>query len=65
MSRILIENYRGFDIEFDTNIEEFTCICSKENIKESSSFPAVKKLVDEYKKENSEFKILLGSSNSG
>lgn len=56
MSKILIETYRGFDIEFDTNYEKFQCICTEENVKESTSFTAVKKYVDDYKKTNQEFK---------
>ena len=56
MSKILIETYRGFDIEFDTNCEKFQCICTEENVKESTSFAAVKKYVDDYKKENQDFK---------
>jgi len=38
MSKILIENYRGFDIEFDTQYEKFQCIITEENTKESNSF---------------------------
>ena len=56
MSKILIETYRGFDIEFDTNCEKFQCICTEENVKESTSFTAVKKYVDDYKKANQDFK---------
>ena len=56
MSKILIENYRGFDIEFDTQHEKFQCICTEENAKESTSFTAVKKFVDDYKKTNHDFK---------
>jgi len=56
MSEILIETYRGFDIEFDTNFEKFKCICTEENAKESTSFTAVKKFVDDYKKTNQDFK---------
>jgi hypothetical protein len=56
MSKILIENYRGFDIEFDTNYEKFQCLVSDENTKESNSFSAVKKYIDEYKKTNQDFK---------
>lgn len=55
MSKILIENYRGFDIEFDTNAEKFQCIVTEDNAKESVSFTAVKKFVDEYKKINQSF----------
>ena len=56
MSKILIETYRGFDIEFDTNCEKFQCICTEENVKESTSFAAVKKYVDDYKNANQDFK---------
>jgi hypothetical protein len=56
MSKILIETYRGFDIEFDTNCEKFQCICTEESAKESTSFTAVKKFVDDYKKTNQDFK---------
>ena len=56
MSKILIETYRGFDIEFDTNCEKFQCICTEENVKESISFATVKKYVDDYKKANQDFK---------
>jgi hypothetical protein len=53
--KIHIENYRGFDIEFDTNNEIFQCICTDDKSKQSKSFSAVKKFVDEYKKDNSSF----------
>ena len=56
MSKILIENYRGFDIEFDTQYEKFQCVCTEEDSKESSSFAAIKKFIDEYKKQNADFK---------
>ncbi|HEY5588568.1 MAG TPA: hypothetical protein VIK86_06400 [Candidatus Paceibacterota bacterium] len=55
MSNILIENYREFDIEFSTNSEKFQCICTEEDTKESISFSAVKKFIDEYKKTNQNF----------
>ena len=56
MSKILIDNYRGFDIEFETINEKFQCIITDELVKESISFTAVKKFIDEYKKANQEFK---------
>ena len=56
MSKILIDNYRGFDIEFETINEKFQCIITDELVKESISFSAVKKFIDEYKKTNQEFK---------
>jgi len=56
MSKILIENYRGFDIEFETSNEKFQCVCTEDATKESNSFAAVKKFIDEYKKSNQDFK---------
>lgn len=56
MSKILIENYRGIDIEFDTDYEKFQCIVTDENEKESKSFTSVKKYIDDYKKNNQDFK---------
>lgn len=56
MSKILIDNYRGFDIEFETINEKFQCIITDELVKESISFSAVKKFIDDYKKTNQEFK---------
>lgn len=55
MSNILIENYRGFDIVFNPTQEKFQCIVTDENAKESTSFAAVKKFIDDYKKDNQEF----------
>jgi hypothetical protein len=56
MSKILIETYRGFEIEFDTYYEKFQCICTEESTKVSNSFAAIKKFVDDYKKTNQDFK---------
>jgi len=56
MSKILIENYRGFDIEFDSDYEKFQCECEDGNAKESQSFSAVKKYIDDFKKNNQDFK---------
>ena len=56
MSKIFIDNYRGFDIEFETINEKFQCIITDELVKESISFTAVKKFIDEYKKMNQDFK---------
>lgn len=56
MSVITIENYRGFDIEFNTANEQFQCIVTDEVTKESNSFSAIKKFIDEYKKSNQGFK---------
>lgn len=66
MNKILIENYRGFDIEFDSDAEKFQCIITEDNTKESASFSAVKKFIDDYKKENIGFEpfwVVLTPSN--
>jgi hypothetical protein len=55
MSKILIENYRGFDVEFDTDYEKFQCVITEETSKESVSFKSIKKFIDDYKKENQSF----------
>ncbi len=55
MNKITIENYRGFDIEFDTDAEKFQCIITEDNSKESKSYSAIKKFINEYKKENQDF----------
>lgn len=54
--KIEIENYRGFEIYFDTDCEKFQCILTEERSKESHSYSAIKKFVDDYKKENQGFK---------
>lgn len=54
--KVTIENYRGFDIYFDTDYEVFQCIVADESAKESKSYTSVKKFVDDYKKDNQDFK---------
>ncbi len=56
MSKVFIENYRGFDIEFDTDYAKFQCVLTEDNSKESPSFPSIKKFIDDYKKDNQDFK---------
>lgn len=56
MENILIENYRGFDIEFNKDYEKFQCIITEDNTKESLSYSAIKKFIDEYKSDNNNFK---------
>ena len=56
MSKILIQNYRGFDIEFDSNYEKFQCEVEDGKAKESPSFSAMKKFIDDFKKTNQDFK---------
>jgi hypothetical protein len=53
--KVTIEEYRGFEIYFDTDHEVFQCVVADESAKESKSFSAVKKFVDDYKKDNQDF----------
>jgi len=53
--KVLIEKYRGFDINFDTNNAKFTCLVDDENLKSSTSYPAMKKYIDDYLKDNNTF----------
>lgn len=55
-STVFIEKYRGFDIEFNPVLEKFICVLSDEYSKESTSFSAIKKAIDDYKKANKDFK---------
>lgn len=61
--KTIIENYRGFEIYFDTDYEVFQCICTEEDNKESKSFSAVKKFIDDYKKDNHGFSPFLVDPN--
>lgn len=55
--RVLIENYRGWEIHFDTDKEEFYTISNEyDTDKTKKSYAASKKFIDDYIKENSEFK---------
>lgn len=57
MARILIEEYRKWEIFFDTDKEEFYTVSNefdKENVKKS--YAATKKFIDDYIKDNFEFK---------
>lgn len=61
--KTLITTYRGFDINFDTDKEIFSCILidtdsfkpTVEDTKTSKSFASVKKSIDDYIKENGQF----------
>lgn len=55
MSIIKIEEYRGFTIVFQTETAMFSSIISTDKTKESTSFSAVRKCIDDFKKENKEF----------
>jgi len=57
--RVTVDTYRGYDIEFDTDSYKFLSIISEEDSKESKSYPAVKKWIDDYLKENNNFKPFL------
>lgn len=57
MSKILIETYRGFDIKFNTDSVKFECILGESNDNRSSiAFPSIKKMIDEFLKQNNDFK---------
>lgn len=56
MKKITIENYRGIEIVFDVDSEKFQSVITEDATKESLSFKAVKKFIDDYKKENQDFK---------
>lgn len=52
-----IENYRGFEIWFDTELESFQCdIDDSRSVKKS--YPALKKFIDDYVKEDNSFKVI-------
>ena len=54
--RVLIENYRGFDIWFDTEKEIFYAASDSQDVgKEKRSYSAAIKYVDDFIKENSVF----------
>lgn len=55
--KVLIENYRGWDIYFNTENEDFYTVSNeydKENTKKS--YASTKKFIDDYIKENMNFK---------
>ncbi len=64
---VLIENYRGWDILFDTDKEAFVVESdSWDQRNEKKSFAACKSFVDQYIKDNSEFKpIRIQNKTSG
>lgn len=58
--RTLITDYRGWEVFFDTDKEEFYTVSNeydKDNTKKS--FASTKKFIDDYIKENNEFKPIL------
>jgi len=55
--RVLIETYRGFEISFDPTDEKFWYLSERYDKESSSkSFTAIKKAVDDFIKENKDFK---------
>lgn len=55
--KIVIENYRGWEIYFDTQKETFYAVLSEFDVdKTKQSFAAIKKSIDDYIKENVNFK---------
>ncbi len=59
MSTVRISEYRGWYISFDTEEEKFHCMSERWDQQEArGSYAAVKKFIDEFIKNNSEFKPL-------
>jgi hypothetical protein len=55
--KVLIENYRGWEIFFDTENENFYTVSSEyDNEKTKKSYVSSKKYIDDYLKENQNFK---------
>lgn len=55
--RVLIENYRGWEIYFDTDKEEFYSISNEYDKQETKrSYASSKKYIDDYIKSNNVFK---------
>lgn len=55
--QVLIETYRGWEIYFDIEVESFYCHSERyDRDQKKQSFAATKKYIDDYIKENSNFK---------
>ncbi len=52
---ILIQNYRGFDIKFNPEYEQFSCDIDTVRWSTKQSFASAKRWIDEYCKENQNF----------
>lgn len=50
----VVETYRGYTISFNTFSEEFSCALNDMSVNKKS-YPAVKKAIDDYVKDNSKF----------
>jgi hypothetical protein len=58
--RTLIETYRGWDIYFDTESEEFYTVSNQDDYqKTKKSYSTTKKFIDDYIKDNQSFKPIL------
>lgn len=53
---VKIDNYRGFDIEFQIHSESFTCEVSDAIKFEKGSYKKIQEAIDEYLKKNQSFK---------
>lgn len=58
MAKVQIETYRGFDIAFDTEDEKFSAL-GDDWTSNNKTLTACKKAIDEYIKENYEFKPII------
>jgi hypothetical protein len=57
MSQVLIDTYRGWEISFDIENESFYCHSDRWDREQTKvSFAATKKFIDDFIKENTEFK---------
>jgi len=62
--RVLIETYRGFEISFDPANEKFWYLSERYDAESSSkSFTAIKKAIDDFIKDNKDFKPFLIENN--
>ena len=58
--KVEIENYRGWEISFDTDQETFCAVSTQHDKGETKrSYAAAKKYIDEYIKENNSFKPIM------
>jgi hypothetical protein len=55
--RVLIENYRGWELMFDTSSEDFYIMSNDYDTQQTKkSYASAKKYIDDYIKENQNFK---------
>lgn len=55
--RVLIENYRGWEVKFDTDNENFYTVSNEYDTQQTKkSYASAKKYIDDYIKENQNFK---------